>query len=102
MASRDPERERRWQALLTQWHQSDQTISAFCRQRHLSKPMFSYWQRKLGFSRRMKPRSPGTKFVTMTLVAEARVEVELPTGVTLKLPLTANEDPIARWLAAAG
>jgi hypothetical protein len=48
MASRDPERERRWRALLTQWHQSDQTISAFCEQRHLSKPMYGETHHRVG------------------------------------------------------
>ncbi len=43
--------------------QSGQTISAFCKQRNLSKPTFGYWQRKLGFSRRTKPRSLAAKFV---------------------------------------
>ena len=101
MAIRDPERDKHWQAVLTQWQQSGQTISAFCRQRHLSKPTFGYWQRKLGFGRRTKPRSPATTFVPMTLISEPRVEVILPTGVILKLPLTAGEEPITRWLTAA-
>ena len=47
MSRHDPERERHWHTVLTQWHQSEQTISAFCKQRHLSKPTFGYWQRKL-------------------------------------------------------
>ena len=59
MASRDPDRERHWRSVLTQWHQSDQTIAAFCNQRHLSKPTFCYWQRKLGFGRRSKPTVAG-------------------------------------------
>jgi hypothetical protein len=42
MASRDPDRERHWRSVLTQWHQSDQTIAAFCQQRHLSKPAFGH------------------------------------------------------------
>ena len=37
----------------------------------------------------------------MTDVAEPRVEVVLPTGVTLKLPLTAAEEQISKWLTAA-
>ena len=41
MASRDPERH--WQSVLTQWHQSEQTISEVCKQRNLSKPTFGYW-----------------------------------------------------------
>lgn len=67
---------------------------------HLSKPTFGYWQRKLGFGRRVKPRSP-TTFVLMTLVADPRVEVVLLSGVILKVPFTADEEPTTRWLAAA-
>jgi hypothetical protein len=101
MASRDPEKERHWQSVLTQWQQSEQSISAFCNQRHLSKPTFCYWQQKLGFGRRSTRPSPAATFVPMTLVAELRVEVVLPTGVTFKLPLTADKEQITRWLAAA-
>ncbi len=101
MASRDPEREKHWLAVLTQWQQSEQTVAAFCNQRHLSKPMFCYWQRKLGFGRRATRQAPAATFVPMALVAEPRVEVVLPTGVTLMLPLTADEQQITRWLAAA-
>jgi hypothetical protein len=49
MASRDPRHERHWHAVLTQWHRPDQTVSAFCPQRHLIKPAFGYCQRKFGF-----------------------------------------------------
>ncbi len=101
MASRDAEQEKHWHAVLTQWQQSEQTISAFCNQRHLSKPMFCYWQRKLGFGRRATRQSPAATFVPMTLVAEPLVEVVMPARVTLKLPLTAGEEQITRWLAAA-
>jgi len=101
MSSRDPEREKQWHDLLTQWRQSEQSISAFCNQRHLSKPTFYYWRRNLGFDRRTTRQSPAATFVPMTVVAEPRVEVVLPTGVTLKLPLTAAEEQISKWLTAA-
>ena len=101
MASRDPERATQWHAVLTQWQQSEQTIAAFCNQRHLSKPTFCYWQRKLGFGRRAARQSLAATFVPMAVVAEPRVAVVLPTGVTLLLPLTATEGQITRWLAAA-
>src|SRR5579864_513168 len=82
MANRDPEREKQWHALLTQWQEAEQTISAFCNQRPLSKPSFNYWQRKLGFGRRATSLAAAT-FVPMKLVTEPWVEVVLPTGVTL-------------------
>ena len=37
----------------------------------------------------------------MPIVAESLVEVVLPAGVVLKLPLTTSEEQITRWLAAA-
>ena len=101
MASRDPDREKHWQSVLTQWQQSGQTIAAFCKQRHLSKPTFGYWKQKLGLGRPATRPLPAATFVPMTLVAEPRVEVVLLAGVTLKLPLTADEEQISRWLAAA-
>jgi hypothetical protein len=101
MASRDPEREKHWQTVLTLWQQSEQTIAAFCKQRHLSQPTFCYWKQKLGFGRRSPRPSPAATFVPVTLVAEPRGEIVLPTGVTLKLPLTADEQQLTRWLAAA-
>ena len=100
MASRDLELGKQWHALLTQWHQSEQSISAFCKQRHLSQPTFYYWRRKLGFGRRTERPTPPKKFVPMTLIAEPLVEVVLPTGMTIKLPLTAAAEQIIRWLAA--
>jgi len=101
MASRDPEREKHWQSVLSHWQQSGQTISAFCQQRHLIQPTFCYWQRKLGFARQGKQRSPAATFVPIALISEPSVEVVLPTGVTLKLPLAAGQEQITRWLAAA-
>ena len=45
MASRDPEWEKHWHAVLTQWQRSEPIIPAFGNQRHLSKPTFCYRQR---------------------------------------------------------
>lgn len=101
MASRDPEREKHWQSILTQRQQSGQTVAAFCKQRHLSEPTFCSWKQKLGFGRRATRQSPAATFVPMKLVTEPRVEGVLLTGVTLKLPLIADEEQITLWLAAA-
>jgi hypothetical protein len=100
MASRDPEQEKQWHDLLSQWQQSEQSISAFCNRRHLSEPTFYYWRRKLGFGRQTNRQSSAATFVPMTVVAEPLVEVVLPTGVTLKLPLTAAKEQITCWLTA--
>ena len=91
MASRDPQREQHWRALLGEWQESGRTIYAFCKQRDLQKTPFYYWQRKLGFARTgstpSSPSSRSTTFVPLTLVAEPMAEAVLPTGVLLKLLL---------------
>jgi hypothetical protein len=66
MASRDPEKGRHRQSVLTRWQQSEQSISAFCNQSHLSKPQFCYWQQKLGSGRR-STRQPPAAFVPMSV-----------------------------------
>jgi hypothetical protein len=100
MATRDPQREQHWRALLGEWQQSGLSIYAFCKQRGLRKTNFYYWQRKLGFSRSASSAPPPVAaFVPMTLVAEPMVEIACA-GMVLKLPLAASAECIARWLAA--
>lgn len=100
MASRNLEREQHWRAVLREWQESGLTVYAFCKQRDLGPTNFRYWQRKLGLVAPSSSR-PSTTFVPMTLVAESRVEIAVPGGVVLQVPLTANAEQIARWLTAA-
>ena len=106
MASRDPQREQHWRALLGEWQESGRTIYAFCKHRDLQKTTFYYWQRKLGFARTDSPSpltpppSTPTTFVPLTLVAEPMAEIVLPAGPVLKLPLASDVESIPRWLAA--
>ena len=105
MASRDPQREQHWRALLGEWQESGRTIYAICKHRDLQKPTFYYWQRKLGFARTgSTPSCPSvpstTTFVPLTLVAEPMAEIVLPAGPVLKLPLASDVESIQRWLTA--
>lgn len=100
MASRNPEREQHWRAVLREWRQSGLTVYAFCKRRDLGPTNFRYWQRKLDLKTPSSAR-PSTTFVPMTLVAESRVEIAVPGGVVLQVPLTASAEQIARWLTAA-
>jgi hypothetical protein len=96
MAVHDPQRETRWRALLTEWKQSRLTLYAFCKQRRLARTNFTYWARKLGF---LTPTPRRAAFVPLTLIAEPMAEIHAA-GVTLKLPLAASPEQIARWIAA--
>ena len=99
MANRNPAREQHWRGVLREWRGSGLTVYAFCKQRNLGPTNFRYWQQKLDL---VVPSlsCPSTTFVPMTLVAESRVEIAVPGGVVLKVPLTASAEQIARWLTA--
>ena len=106
MSRHNPELEQRWRALLTEWKQSDLTISAFCERHNLTKPTFGYWQKKLGIVRRVHTTSstaisPSNSFIPVAVVAEPLVEVSVPGGLSFKLPLACDQESIHRWLSAA-
>jgi hypothetical protein len=101
MASRDPDREKHWQSVLAQWQQSGQTITAFCKQRHLSKPTFGYWKQKLGLGRPATRPLPAATFVPMTLVAEPRVEVVLLAVLSHNCPPSSNRGKFSARLEFA-
>lgn len=105
MSRHNPALEQRWRELLTEWKHSDLTISTFCERHGLNKPTFGYWQQKLGISRRANTSSSmsistSKSFIPVTVVAEPLVEVSIPGGVSIKLPLTCDQESIHRWLAA--
>jgi hypothetical protein len=106
MSRHNPELERRWRALLTEWKQSDLTISAFCECHDLTKPTFGYWQKKLGIVRRghttsLMSHPLSNSFIPVSVVADPLVEVRVPGGVSFKLPLACDQESIRRWLTAA-
>ena len=113
MSQPNPELEQRWRALLTEWKQSNLTISAFCERHHLIMTTFGYWQKKLRIVRLQPsqtaaiiatciPAPPRSQaFVPVTVVAEPLVEVSVPGGLTFKLPLACDPESIGRWLTAA-
>ena len=47
MSERDPQRERRWRAVVSEWKQSGQTARAFCRDRKLNVHTLYGWHREL-------------------------------------------------------
>ena len=81
------------------------SIPAFCRQRTIGKSGFHRWKSILAtldsdapLQTRDTPMSPA--FVSVRLVPDIVVEVVLPNGVQLRLPLTADVEHVARLVKA--
>ena len=107
MSRHNPERVRTWRKLIDAWKRSGQTINAFCRDRQITRSNFDRWRRILASdssasSRGESSSSPSSAFVPLRVVAEPMAEVVLPSGISLRLPLTATSESVTRLVAAVG
>ena len=85
-----------WKDQVAGWQSSGLTQRAYCHQHALSLPSFGYWRRVLG-RRRLAPSSLALVPIVVSepeSIIEA-IEVRLPNGVQVQLPLGLTA---ARWL----
>src|ERR1700733_7210558 len=98
MAVADPRRLEHWRATFTMWRSSGLSVAAFCRSRDLNLSSFYRWRKILDDLDRpsaTRPRSqpdplPVQSFVPVRVIPDAVVEVILPSGVQLRVPLFAD------------
>ena len=103
MRQRHPERVRAWRERIDAWKRSGLSVNAFCRQRGLTRSNFDRWRRILASEpTKGKPSSSSSTFVPLRVVAEPMVEVVLPSGILVRLPLTSSPDAVVRLVAAVG
>jgi hypothetical protein len=100
-----PDRQQFWREAVAAFTASGPTVRAFCRDRGLHEKRFYTWRRTLGQSPVCRPESspshaPAAGFVPVRVVPDASVEVVLPGGVTVRLPLSADPPHAARLVAA--
>ncbi|MBX9919386.1 MAG: hypothetical protein K2Y33_06090 [Mycolicibacterium frederiksbergense] len=111
MSKPDPVVVAKWQRLIAEQAQSQLTVQAFCRQRRIAKSCFYRWKSIL-----TKPASPiraaptapkrsvdtpvSTTFVPLRVIPDTLVEVMLPSGIQLRLPLSAHADQVAQLIKA--
>ncbi|HEY2910306.1 MAG TPA: hypothetical protein VGI99_08665 [Gemmataceae bacterium] len=101
MAQRNSQRFQFWHLLIADWKQSGQSVAAFCRQRGVCKSGFYRWQHI--FADEGSTPTPATpSFVPVRVIADAVVEVILPSGLQLRLPLSADAQQVARLVLALG
>jgi transposase-like protein len=100
MSGHNPERVRTWRAAIDAWKQSGQSVNSFCRDHNLTRSNFDRWRRIL--ARHPSESSPSSAFVPLRVVAEPMAEVVLPSGIVLRLPLSAVPEAVTRLVAAVG
>jgi hypothetical protein len=100
----------RWRTILADWRQSGLNISAFCRSRHVNKSGFHRWRNILDQLDRSSTTPPpalhepksSPSFVPLRVIPDTVVEVILPSGLQLRVPLSADAQQLARIVLALG
>ncbi len=85
-------------------------MAAFCRSRNLNLSSFYRWRKILDDLNRPaanRPRAqpdplPVQSFVPVRVIPDATVEVVLPSGLELRVPLSADAPQLARLVLALG
>ncbi len=107
MSRRDPDRESRWRALVSEWEASGKTAREFCRGRELNAHTFYGWRRELrrrdgqieSSSTRPSKRRP--RFVQVAVTGRSWLELSLGGDLVLRVPSSVTEDRLTEILAAA-
>lgn len=110
MAKHAPRLVERWRTIIDAWRNSGLCVSAFCRSCDINKSGFHRWRNildELDRSSATPPRSPAEpksspSFVPLRVIPDAVVEVILPSGFQLRVPLSADAQQLARLLLALG
>ncbi len=102
---RDPKREQHWREIVTAWRKSGQSVSAFCREHDVPQASFYSWRQTLRERDRQDQAAParGTPqptLVPVRVVTDAMVEVVLPTGVVLRVPVGVDANAVVTLITA--
>ena len=103
MAVHDPLTLQRWRTIFAEHRRSGLTIVDFCQAWTINKSGFFRWRNILGQLDHTDPK-PVPSFVPLRVVPEAVavVEVILPSGIQLRVPLAADASQVARLALALG
>jgi hypothetical protein len=102
---RDLKLERRWRLLIGQWERSQQSVHEFCANHHITQASFYAWRREIALRNRERidaASAPTDAFVPVRVIPDAPIEVVLPSGVVVRVPVGGDPATIARLVAALG
>lgn len=117
---RDRDKERTWRRRLRDWRRSGLSVRAFCDWHALSEPSFYAWRRELAQreqevsvrrarpKKEMEERAAAARFLPVQVMPDSALdgsaarclEVQLPTGVRLRVPAGFDRQTLSDVLAA--
>lgn len=101
-----------WHQRLARFQRSDLTVVEFCRREGVSDPSFYQWRKRLQQGGRRPERAgrqdrvatdakKASRFVPVNVSGLNTAEIELPSGVTIRVPVT-NAEALRTAILAAG
>ncbi|MCE9564587.1 MAG: hypothetical protein K8U57_21345 [Planctomycetes bacterium] len=109
MAKHAPRRIERWRPIIADWRTSGLSVTAFCHSRNVNKAGFHRWRNILDELDRSSTTPPtraepksSPSFVPVRVISDCVVEVILPSGLQLRVPLSADAQQLARLVLALG
>ena len=103
---RHADREQFWRDTITAWKESGQSVRAFCTARGVAEATFFARRRELA-NRGRSPRpvathGPSPSFAAVRVIPDPTIEIVLPGGLLVRVPVGADPTAVARLVAALG
>ena len=101
---RRADRDQFWRETIAAWKESGQTITAFCTARGLGASTFFAKRREL--ARRDQPPNalalptPNPSFAAVRVIPDLTVEITVPGGLIVRVPVAADAAAVARLVLA--
>lgn len=106
MTVHDPRIVERWRTIVVDWRRSELGVAAFCRSRRINKSGFHRWRNILDqldrSSTTPSSTAPAPAFVPVRVVPDPVIEVILPSGLQLRVPLSVDARQRACLVLALG
>jgi hypothetical protein len=101
---RDAKPESFWRDLIGRWRASGQSVAAFCAAHCVSQATFYSWRKRLTVQSRVvaAPPQPAPAFAPACVVPDPTAEVVLPSGLIVRVPVSADAAAVARLVTALG
>ncbi len=101
---RRADREQFWRDTITAWKESGQTVTAFCAARGLGESTFFAKRRELARQDQSPnaptPTNPGLSFAAVRVIPDPTVEIVIPGGLVVRVPVGADAAAVARLVLA--
>ena len=87
-----------WRDTIAAWKESGQTVTAFCAARGIGESTFFAKRRAL--TRPDRSPRPIPSFAAVRVIPDLMVEIVVPGGLVLRVPVTVDADAVARLVLA--